>query len=386
MSEPEPQTDQRETSVPENLSTAAFLNVIDDALADCTVSVPQQACIEIAEEDKKEDDDSAENKEEGADVAAVEKTEGKKEYAEEYKSHKVVLAAGAKFFYDQFVNQKFSEAVLTIPENPKDKWVQQNTHPRRDFSIVRQFLYNDRRWDSIKSSINVHNAFSIYVLASQLDIPVLKAKTLAFVNKNILTKSNAMKYMYMAGVCGDVCNCLREKATQKLMNNFDAAFPRKTDASADGDTSDEIFDLLKRMDANAICDLLGNSSLKTSSEGNVLKVVSKLLRARTTRDKQTIILNLKKIKLAEDGLDKDSLPAKLQVFGVVTGEGDGITSLATLDLEFKAEDEGTFSLSGLSPEGHEFPITLKKNTKNHTKMMFFRKTIFPISIFLHSKN
>jgi len=149
--------------------------------------------------------------------------------SKEYLAHRIVLAAGSKFFYHMLIppqvetlTQKDNKLVLEIPDKI-------NSHFSLDddsvVPILLKYLYSNQNTEAIKSEFTNKNVFQLMALSHSLGVISLTNCLGEYVTKNILTQENCGRIFYESIVYDNEtlkndCLSILKKNFNKISNNL----------------------------------------------------------------------------------------------------------------------------------------------------------------------
>ena len=139
----------------------------------------------------------------------------------EYLAHRVILAAGSKYFFHLLVNQagtltqKDNKFVLELPEKLNSKFVFEDDDA---IPILLKYLYSNQNSEAIKSEFTNKNIFQIMALSHSLGIKSLNTSLNEYIIKTILTEDNCGRVFYESIVYDN--QPLMDECLNILKNNF----------------------------------------------------------------------------------------------------------------------------------------------------------------------
>ncbi len=120
----------------------------------------------------------------------------------EYLAHKVILAAGSKYFYHHLIppqsealEQKDNKPILDLPDKLNSKFVLDDDSV---FPLLLKFLYSNQNQETIKSEFTNNNVFQLMALSHSLGVTKLTNLIGEYITKNILTEDNCGRIFYEA--------------------------------------------------------------------------------------------------------------------------------------------------------------------------------------------
>jgi len=178
--------------------------------------------------------------------------------------HKVVLAAGSKYFYKKFEENSLDTLEVPAPVTPKFP----SLSPSKVFPTVLKYLYADQRQDVLDSeALNSSTAFALFALANSLEIPSLLNFVGKFIAEEVLNDENGADVLYEGIKFGS--EVLMQAAFQRVIDTFDNIASRPSGVES-----------LVQLPFGSILEVFESSELNTSKEGKVYEVVCRYIQKR----------------------------------------------------------------------------------------------------------
>lgn len=142
--------------------------------------------------------------------------------SKEYLAHRIVLAAGSKFFYHMLIppqvetlTQKDNKLVLEIPDKIDSHF---SLDDDSVVPVLLKYLYSNQNTEAIKSEFTNKNVFQLMALSHSLGVISLTNCLGEYVTKNILTEENCGRIFYESIVYDN--ETLKNDCLSILKKNF----------------------------------------------------------------------------------------------------------------------------------------------------------------------
>lgn len=203
--------------------------------------------------------------------------------AKDVHAHRVVLSSCAKYFFRKFVlegaQQEGPVPVVELPPLPQEEGLGLGD-AASVLPLVLRYAYSGQNWAAVASELTAESAVNLFALASVLEADSLSLRVFEHIESSLLTASSAVHLLTMAvQLPGSAAASACGKCVEVLRKHFTEA-------------TDNPADLLRlcRLPLETLLPLLESEDLNVSREGDVLKVVRRLLRARLQRAEKSLKL------------------------------------------------------------------------------------------------
>ncbi|CAK0799932.1 unnamed protein product [Prorocentrum cordatum] len=201
---------------------------------------------------------------------------------QEVPCHKLALCAASGFFFRSFIAGAGAGAVVALPALPEDQELRRQVDVSQLFPVVLRYIYSNQAWASIDSLVTSENAMGLFALGELLEIPTLSARAFQFLDEAVLSPTSAAQLLYAAvqlrRVAGGSAGAGFETSCQRCVEVLRQGFGQACAAPSRGRQ------LLSKLPVDVLAPILEAPDLNVPSEGIVLEVVQRFLRARLARE------------------------------------------------------------------------------------------------------